>query len=65
MPRAVRQVSARALVWNFTGAVVLRLSAMILLPAVCAAMVGGWRDVGGELASCPSSLQVQFFMYNV
>lgn len=46
-PSPWHQVSARALLWNFTGALVLRLLAMVLIPAVVSVVAGAWTGVYG------------------
>lgn len=42
------QVSARAVLWNFAGALVLQLSAMVFIPAVVTVAAGAWTGVYGE-----------------
>lgn len=42
----LQQVSPRGVLWNFAGAVVVRLLAMVLIPTVVSLVAGAWTGEG-------------------
>ena len=52
------KVSSRALVWNFAGAVVLRLLVVVLASAAVSAALSGWMGTGGVSGTGGALMQV-------